>query len=578
MCGIIGAYSGSEVLLRNVEKQLSKISYRGPDESGVTYIFEGLFFGHARLSIISAEDGQQPFKDVDSGNVIIYNGELYNYLELRDELASFWEFKTNSDTEVVLASYSKWGPKCISRFRGMFAFAIHDKEKNKLFLARDHAGIKPLYFFRGENELAFCSELKPLAKILETKELNKNAINTFLALQYIPGSDTIYKSISKLTPGDVIEYDISRDEFKKYYVEPVKYYFNKENIESVFDETIQKYIRADVPVGVFLSGGIDSTLVSYFAKKYIKDLHSYSIHFGDKKYSEYEYSQYASKKIGTIHHAYKLTESDASFFMDNITSIQDEPSGDSSCIPTYFVSKLASKDLKVILSGDGADELFGGYDIYYKLKMNSNLRFKKLVCVLPLPYSLKRRLAPNNWLFENARLVLPKRKLKRIINYNLDHYFNLSDESFQGYMDHDFKNYMVEDVLMKVDKMSMKHSIEVRTPFLDQRIVSYANSLGENDKFSKKQGGKALLKQQLTELLGDEFVNRKKMGFGIPLFEWMQTIFKKDLEKILSRGILSEFCDENELNKLYQDFLSGKDYSAFFYNVLVLGKWIEHND
>ena len=214
----------------------------------------------------------------------------------------------------------------------------------------------------------------------------------------------------------------------------------------------------------------------------------------------------------------------------------------------------------------------------FRLRKNSNTFYRKFLTRLPLPHRFKRRIASNDWLFENSRLVLPKNKLKKIINYDLDNYFYNNEGSVQSYMFHDFDNYMVDDVLMKVDKMSMKHSIEVRTPFLDQRIVTYAKLLDSNLKFNDLLGGKALLKQELIELLGDKFVNRKKMGFGIPLNEWMRTIFKNDIENILYSEVFSDYCDVSELRNLYKDFVAGEDYSAFFYNVLVLGKWIGQND
>ncbi|MCK5023351.1 MAG: asparagine synthase (glutamine-hydrolyzing), partial [Candidatus Aenigmarchaeota archaeon] len=348
-------------------------THRGPDQDGA-YSDEYVALAHKRLSIIDlSENGRQPMADSTGDYVIVYNGEVFNYGELKKELAGKGHrFVSNTDTEVILNAYIEWGRNCVERFNGQFAFCIYDKKKKELFLARDRLGIKPLYFFSEGSRFIFGSELKVILKAGIEKEIDEKALNHYLIFGYTPSESSILKNVYKLLPGHYLVYDIE----KKRIAEKSKYWeisFSdkihseeeaKETLYGLLDSSVKRRLIADVPVGAFLSGGVDSSIIVYLMRKYVKDLKTFSIKFDHDEFNESKWARLVADRLNTDHHEIEFNAVDLKKLIPDLVYLFDEPFGDSSMIPTYLVSKVAREQVKVCLSGTGADELFGGYHRY----------------------------------------------------------------------------------------------------------------------------------------------------------------------------------------------------------------------
>jgi asparagine synthase (glutamine-hydrolysing) len=570
MCGIAGYIDlnslTSEIV---IEKMTSAIKHRGPDGYGHK-LFGNVAIGHRRLSIIDLASGRQPMSDATENIWITYNGELYNYLALKTELISYGvKFKTTSDTEVIIYAYEKWGEACLEKFRGMFAFAIVDLKKKQLFVARDNFGIKPLFIYQSNGIVAFGSELQQFKNLPQfDNTLNLNAIDQYLWLQYIPAPLTVFKAIQKVKAAHYITIDFlgNVSEQKKYWDLDFSKKQTKtkaewlEATDAVLKDSVKAHLISDVPFGAFLSGGIDSSLVvGHMSKILNKNVETFSIGFEEEEYNELKYSEQVAKKFNTNHHT-EIVKPDALSILPDLVNHYGEPFGDSSCIPTYYVCELARKHVTMVLSGDGGDECFAGYNSYLNwlkyMPQNYKVGFKKMVYPIqeklfpsryPKKDTLENWIGCNEYLNLNWRTKLWKDEYKSSIAVfpeEFEHQFNLT-KSFSltnkvQYMD--MKTYMNFDILTKVDIASMMHSLEVRTPLIDKEVWEFAASIPEEFNINKNSGewrGKLLLKELLGKNFPDEFIHRKKQGFSIPLSKW--------------------FSGKGELNQLLQDKLLSKN-------------------
>jgi asparagine synthase (glutamine-hydrolysing) len=550
MCGIAGFNWPNQSL---VEKMTDTLKHRGPDDQGF-YVDSSVSLGHRRLSIIdTSERGHQPMKFKNL--VIIYNGEIYNFRELKEELKSRgYNFVSNTDTEVALCSYHQWGPSCVNRFNGMWAFCIYDSEKNTLFLSRDRFGVKPLYYYFDGGRFIFASELKAIRQCNPDLTINISALNFFFYQKYIGSDLTIFENCYKLRPSENLLFDLNRktltktkyfdleEEISRHHNAPLKE--RLESIENLIADAVEKRLIADVPVGSFLSGGIDSSLISAIISRNHKDFDTFSIGFKDESYDELKYSKLVSEYIRTDHH-YDYMEVDEDIIKFVIENM-DEPLGDASVFPTYLLSKITRRKVTVALSGDAGDEVFGGYETYKAYKIARYIpaaaaRLSRYLIDLLPPSDEKVSLT-----FKMQRFVrdfdadINRRHLNWMATFNdtqrqklLNERFVSSDcliscgsgKNLLSIQLNDIHNYLPEDILKKVDLASMLNSLEVRVPFLDYRLVPLVLSLPEKYKV-RNLTTKWLLKKIASYYLPKEIVRRPKRGFTVPISKWIR---KSDL-------------------------------------------------
>lgn len=604
MCGIAGFINLKGVAEESIIRLMTdSISHRGPDGFG-HQLFDHIAIGHRRLSIIDLASGGQPMSDNSQKIWITFNGELYNYLELQAELKKFGhEFKTSSDTEVIIYAYKQWGEDCLKKFRGMFSFAIVDLNKKKIVLARDHFGIKPLYIYQSDSYIAFGSELQQFKKLPQfNKEIDINALDQYLWLQYIPAPLTIFKSIKKLKPAHYVTLS-----FDGKISSQIPYWdidFSKKKIktkqqwldatDAAIHDSVKAHLVSDVPFGAFLSGGVDSSMVVEYMSKQLKNpIETFSIGFEEEAYNELKYAEVVAKKYKTNHHT-EIVKPDALALLPKLVKHYGEPYGDSSCIPTYYVCELARKHVTMVLSGDGGDECFAGYGSYINwvkfMPIQYRTGFRKkmypyLEKVLPSRYpkkdTLDNWLGHINYLNKNWRTELWKKEFQiEMSNYpeGFEELFqktnNLSLVNKVQYMD--MKTYMNYDILTKVDVASMIHSLEVRTPLIDKEVWELAATIPEDFNINNKNGewqGKILLKKIMEKNFPKEFVNRKKQGFAVPLSKWFSSEgeFRMILEeKLLSeKSLLNQYFTSTTIRSLIQN-----QHTNGLWLLLFLEEWL----
>lgn len=586
MCGISGILSArSFAKPEDVQTMMSAMRHRGPDDHGM-YVDGSVGLGHNRLSIIDlSANGHQPMFDEAHASCIVFNGEVYNFQLLRDELrARGYSFRSKTDTEVILAAYNEFGFECVKKFRGMFAFAIWDPKKRILFMARDRLGKKPLYFFSSDSQFAFASELKALFRLdWVPKTLDPVALHEFLTLQYVPGPRTMYQGISKLLPGHYLVVQISDDGLayeEKQYWEPSNAH-NGENPDDseasarvihLLEESIKLRLLSDVEVGVLLSGGLDSSLIVAIASQLnSKPMKTFSVRFKDESLNENEFATDVANMFGTDHYSLIADEVSPDLFLKVIEHL-DEPLADPACVPLYMIASLASQHVKVVLSGEGADELFGGYPYYVHEKM--------FAPVLEVPLKIRMALASFTGTFSGplvgaqraARLEKVLSSDKQLGSVRWSSVFTGEDigailssdflkqangalsmkrimDLFEGSkkrsliektMEVDLKVWLPDDLLMKVDKMTMAHSVEARTPYLDHFLVEYVLGLNVSKKIRGLQT-KVILKQVAKRYLPDSIIKRKKHGFEVPIASWMLNNFRELCEQTFDRQQLKRF-------------------------------------
>lgn len=639
MCGIFGFASSREINLEKLKKILNYLNHRGPDNTG-TWInnSENIFLGHKRLSIIDIEDtGNQPMLSNSGRFVISYNGEIYNFKELRKNLEKegLKYFRGSSDTEVLLNSIELHGlNKTLSLIDGMFAFAIYDKKTNILSLCRDRFGEKPLYYGLKYKNFFFSSELKPLKEIdFLNLEINNQAINLYFKFGYIPHPHTIYSDVFKVEPGQIVNYSCKDQKIiskNKYYDlknvfmnQNKKNKFQNENtilnsFENKLSENIFSRTVSDVGYGVFLSSGIDSSLIaSILAKKHDKKIDTFSIGLKNNLYDEAKGSKIISKHLNTNHNELIIDHKDLLNTIPELSKIYDEPFADSSQIPSIILSKFASKSKKVCLTGDGGDEVFGGYnrhkkiDYFYNLNNSIKIILSKIIdnfnhpqYVKTLYNLIKFTLPPNlksgipsehldkiNLVIKSSSKIQAYERLNSIFqNHELnnllsnktqnDDYFNNFKSEIQftkKIQYYDFINYLPNDILCKLDRASMNYSLETRAPYLNHKFVEYYLNLPENYTINNKIS-KYLPKKLLSKYLPGKILNLPKRGFGIPLDEWLRGPLKKDMEDILFKKNIyfEEFFNKNYIESIYSGFIKYKNNHHKLWTLIIFQLWSQN--
>lgn len=583
MCGIFGITGTNmgKVDRSKIPLALDSLSHRGPDENGALE-FTNCVLGQTRLSIIDLSGGHQPMKDEGGSLTITFNGEIYNFKELRDSLSGLGhDFKTNSDTEVILKAYVEYGEDCPKYLDGMFAFAIWDEKNKTLFMARDRFGKKPLYYSVDKNNnFMFASEIKAIFAGSEVRGIiDPEAVDNYLALMYIPPNRTIYKNISTLAPAHSATYKNGLLTKKKYWEliynpEKISYAEAKEKLRELFNNAVEKRLVSDVEIGSFLSGGVDSTLVTSYAQRFLKQpIKTFALEY-EGHVSELPFAKEASTKIGTDHNELRVSVNLIEQLKESIGYF-DEPHADSSDFPQSMLSGFASKYVKVTLSGDGADELFMGYGWYQK---HWNLSLRKHTVA-------KLFLSPFQGYIRNIS-IFNKSERKKLWGKNSKYVNDFVDKKLLGSkLDDiakinifDLTTYLPGQLLNKIDRMGMMHSLEVRSPFLDHKLAEFVYNMPVEFKMNKNEN-KIILKDLLSEIMPKEFVYRRKQGFGAPVSQWLRT---KEVEsfvrqKLEEKAVANDFFDKKIVKMIIDEFYE-KNNQSYHYKVwllLCLELWLQ---
>jgi len=621
MCGIVGKYNfrtNEPVDPGLINTMCERIVYRGPDDGGV-YVDGPLGLGHRRLSIIDLSSlGHQPMSTQDKSAWITFNGEIYNFQELRKDLINKgYHFSSQTDTEVVLYLYKEYGEKCLDHMRGMFAFGIWDADKSTLFLARDRIGKKPLFYYYNGRSLIFASEIKSILEDgIVDRKINIEALADYFKYGYVPDPKSIYHNIFKLKPGHFIlcspegmreqsYWDVSFSDAPDRDLDTLK----RELLE-VLNESVRLRMISDVPLGAFLSGGIDSSgVVALMAMQSYAPVITCSIGFDSEDYDEIRFARRIAEQYRTDHHEFTVKQNSEEI-LQNLAFHFDEPFADSSAVPTYYVSKLAQKRVKVALSGDGGDENFAGYEKYFLDDVENRIRQR-------IPKGIRESVFPALYgllALGNGRMLRRGATLLRALSHGSDYGFYLSNTEFEeglwselanedlrrslsGYdpfsvtqyyynkadtdshlskiLYVDLKTYLPGDILVKVDRMSMAHSLEVRAPLLDHHVIEFAAKIPPALKYNRGEK-KYVLKQAFSQILPPEIMNRRKMGFSVPLADW----FRSELRglahsKLFSKKSgISSFFNVSRLDELWGLHQAGvRDYSAVLYSLLMFELW-----
>jgi len=601
MCSILGYYN-SKQSFNEIENLNKSLSHRGPDNSTVKeYKFKDkkLILGHNRLAIQDLNPiANQPMQT--DRFVIVFNGEIYNHLELRKK-CSFSLWKTHSDTETLLILFEEFGiEKSLSLLIGMFAIALFDKHNKELFLIRDRVGIKPLYWTYQQGEFAFASELKGFASYLKQKISNKSLIQ-FMSFGYTPANGSYYDDIYKLEAGYYIKFDGNRVYKQRYWSLPrgklknIDYQEAIEEVDRLISSSIRYRLLSDIEVGSFLSGGVDSSLVSSIMQQNSpKIIKTFTIGFENKAYNEAIYAKEVAKYIGSDHYEHIFKVDDVIDLMENMDRYYDEPFGDASALPTMLLSKFTKEKVSVALSGDGGDELFLGYDRYffvykyfYLLKKfpQFSRNILSFLCNISNQDRLEKMAYPIKHLTqENLYSVIATYTKPWMMdsmfspefikeNFEEPSYLEFQEivnfdeiDMFDNFSKIDFYRYLPDDILTKVDRASMRYSLEARVPLLDHRVVEFAYALPTEIKL--KNGAKSILKDILYQYVPKELIDRPKMGFAVPLKEW----FRGEMRDMLQDKIesLDERFNKEYLRKLFDEHQKGKNYEYIFWNLMRL--------
>ena len=618
MCGIAGVatfQNKSPVSERGLRAMGDAMIHRGPDASGF-WFSESKHLGlcHRRLSIQDLSDlGRQPMASSSNRYLISFNGEVYNYREMREELIGLGEkFKTNTDTEVILTAVERWGiDDAIQKFIGMFAIAIYDSLDDKLYLLRDRVGIKPLYFYKDNQKVIFASEATAIVKYFGCRpEIDRESLSLYLKYGYVPGTNSIYKNVKRLEPGSKLVIDcVSGDQYRASFwnvaeiarqglASPTELSVDEqvEHLQVLLKSSIKYRMVADVSVGAFLSGGVDSTtVVSMMQEMASKNIKTFSIGFHEKSHNEAHHAKAIAQHLGTEHTEMYVTSDDLKEHLPDIFSTVDEPFSDISVLPTTLVSKLARKDVTVSLSGDGGDELFCGYAHYnnaYKMRHFSSafIPFRK-----PLGRQLIKMNGSAGKIPRIGGLIASQSQgdvvssmlvkwqdtsgLLKGVNaddvYEKNSDFILDGEMKNYMMLRDMQRYMVDDILYKVDRASMIHSLEARVPLVDHRVVEFAWSIPLKDKIRTGQQ-KWHLKKILEKYVPNDMFERPKQGFGVPISEWLREDLAEWAEELLFSSISQEFFNQANLERLWDQHMSKKyDRGTYLWAVLAFIAWYD---
>jgi asparagine synthase (glutamine-hydrolysing) len=614
MCGIAGFISPS-FNKEHLQLITRTLQHRGPDAEG--YFFETtgqqhIGLGHRRLSIIDLSiAANQPMLSHCGRYTMVFNGEIYNYAELKERKFSNTSWRSSGDSEVVLKCFAQYGPACFGWLNGMFALAIWDNKENKLTLARDHVGIKPLYYFFDSKELVFASELKGITSVKKNLQVNYSVIPAFMHIGYIPHPYSVFEKIYKLSSGSFAEISFSDNGALSFNEKSFWKIQDKISTEVLQDESVAKkklnllltdavakQLVSDVPIGTFLSGGTDSSIVTALATKVsVNKINTYSIAVTDGKINEAPFAAAVAKHLGTNHHELPISQTEMLEMVPAFMQVYDEPFTDSSAFPTMLVSKLARQHVTVTLSGDGGDELFGGYGTYLWAKRLQNPLLK---LASPFIYAGSKLFNSRyqragmlfekhpvshfkSHLFSQSQYFFSRRELSELlvnpvidlsgINYD---FTGRKLNAFEQISFWDIENYLKDDLLVKVDRASMQYSLETRVPLLDYRVVEFALNLSPSLKISSDGIMKYLLKEVLYEYVPKSLLERPKWGFSIPLIKWLKTDLRWMIDKYCSKEMIEQagIVQYNKVKEIVDRYLGGK--TDYLYNriwTLVVLHW-----
>lgn len=626
MCGICGYISKKNITAEQLKEMNDTMYHRGPNDSGeeIYPASDGYQIGFAqrRLSILDLSMlGHQPMHSDNKRISVVYNGEIYNFQELKKELADY-PFRSNCDTEVIIAAYLKWGISCIERFNGMFAIALYDRETQEVYLVRDRIGKKPLYYWYEDQNLVFASELKPIMKCPGFHgEIAKGVLSRYLFQQYINAPESIYQNVYKLEPGAILKFSKGQIKVWKYWdvkeayekaqTNPVGSYEEaKEQLKDLLKQAVAARMIADVPLGSFLSGGYDSSLITAIAQEHSTEpVKTFSIGFHEEKYNEAKYAGAVADHLGTNHTELYIDEQDMFELVDSIPKYYDEPFADSSQIATMMVSKLAREHVTVALSGDGGDEFFCGYNIYENVAQAQKLDvlggMVHGICQLPglkqahiedkLPFRVrviagnrekesKTQFGAGNYIVKARAMVgeLPEAEALPV-HYLVESRYGVDNWQIRRML-LDMDTYLPGDILCKVDRASMKYSLECRCPILDTKVMEFSYRIPHQYKYA---GGdkKHILKDIAYDYIPKELLDRPKVGFGVPLDKWLRGPLKEQLLDYSSYEYLKKqnIFDAAYVSDMIQKYVvtgdagpaTGANYSKLSWSFFVFQQWYE---
>lgn len=622
MCGICGFVSRQRITLEQLKEMNQTMYHRGPDDGGEEiFPMEGGYsigLAQRRLSILDLSPmGHQPMHSADKRVSVVYNGEIYNFQELKKELKEY-PFCSSCDTEVIIASYLKWGIDCVNRFNGMFAICLYDRKTKEVFLIRDRIGKKPLYYETDGNNLIFASELKPImARPGFRKKIRKEILSRYLFQQYINVPDSVFENVYKLEPGSILKYHEGNIQIWKYWDIKTVYHKMQENpvtdynqakteLKELLKKAVADRMIADVPLGAFLSGGYDSSLMTAIAQEYSKEpVKTFSIGFHEEKYNEAKYARKVAKHLGTNHTELYFTEKEMLGLVESIPKFYDEPFADSSEIATMLVSQLARQDVTAALSGDGGDEFFCGYNLYENVKQAQILDLPGSmihgICNLP---GIKQ-LGIEERLPFRVRVIAGNRNKESSTQFGASNYVTIANKMVQGegkpchyltesrYQVHnwqirrmllDMDTYLPGDILCKVDRASMKYSLEARCPILDKDVMEYSFRLRHDFKYSRGIK-KRILKDIAYDYIPRELLDRPKVGFRVPLDQWLRGPLKEQLLSMCNREYLRKqgIFDADFTADMIENYMrigdggsaTGANYSNLTWSFFVFQQWYD---
>jgi asparagine synthase (glutamine-hydrolysing) len=601
MCGIAGYTHRSRAATPGrIEASTQSLHHRGPDQWGV-HVSAEVSLGAVRLRIIDLAGGEQPIYSADRDTVIVFNGEIYNYRELREELVGLGhQFQTHCDTEVVLQGFLAWDTGVFSKLRGMFGVALWTESRRRLVLARDRMGIKPLYLCRHQGELYFGSELKAILAHPEIpRRISRPGLNAFLQCNYIPKPYTMLEGIEKLAPGHLLEWQNGREHVEPYWqlwfspIPTMTLESAKEQLDGHLRDAVREHLIADVPLGIWASGGVDSTAVLHYAAEVASGrLKTFSVSFAGRKFDESPWFREVARRYGTDHHEFDCNPSqDLADAVSQFAYYSDEPSADAGALPVWYLSKMTRQHVTVALSGEGADELFGGYYTYLaddyaeriRLLPGKGLGLSLAKALLPVSddkisfeYKVKRFLTGAQLdplaahLYWNGTFTAAEREQLVASQWFAPMH---APAPYSDFLELDQNWYLPDDILYKCDRMSMAHSLEVRPPFLDHRVVEFAARLPRSLKINGSQL-KYVLRQLLRGKVPDSVLDRKKEGFDIPAHDWFRTALRPLLEDTLRTP--NRLFRPGAVERVLDDHLARRgNYGYHLWGLLTLSLWMK---
>lgn len=626
MCGICGYVSKRDIRLEQLREMNNTMYHRGPDDSGEEiYEIAGGYrvgFAQRRLSIIDLSAlGHQPMHSGNGRVSVVYNGEIYNFQDLKEELSDY-SFQSNCDTEVIIAAYLKWGIRCVERFAGMFAIALLDRESGEVYLVRDCIGKKPLYYWADRENLVFASELKPIMACPGfRKNIRKDVISRYLYQQYINAPETIFENVYKLEPGSILTFSKGKITTRKYW--EIKDVYRKQKEHQVKDygqakaelkELLKKATAyrmiSDVPLGAFLSGGYDSSLITAIAQEHSREpVKTFSIGFHEEKYNEAKYAKQVADYLGTDHTELYIDEKQMFDLVESIPKYYDEPFADSSQIPSMLVAALAREKVTVVLSGDGGDEFYCGYNIYENVAQAQMLDIPggivHGICHLPLirkmgigeklPFRVrviaenrcketKTQFGASNYIVRAGKMVKMVKREMLPCHYEIESGYGENNWQIRRML-LDMDTYLPGDILCKVDRASMKYSLEARCPILDKDVMEYSFRIPHEFKFHKGDK-KHILKDIAYDYIPKELLERPKVGFGVPLDKWLRGPLKEQLLAYSEKDYLEKqgIFDGEYVSGMIRDYIrtgdggpaTGANYSKLSWSFFIFEQWYQH--